>query len=120
MTDTYEALIARLGTLQGPDRMAECAIYKMLIEAGKLRPEDPIVKHYTASIDAALTSAPEGWRLANLWEAANPKDRPWCGAALRRDTPYRAVKALGAKTLPLAVCIACLRARQADKEDGVV
>ena len=73
---------------------------------------------YTTSLDAALTLVPEGWCLASLYDAVEPIDRPWVGAVLRRDEPYKILKALGAKTYALALCIATLCARQATKENG--
>ena len=70
------------------------------------------VHPYTTSLDAGRILIPQGWVLANLYEAVDPKDRPWCGATLQHDEPYKVVKALGAKTLELALVIAALKARQ--------
>lgn len=67
----------------------------------------------TTSIDDALTLVPEGWSLAGLWEAVNPKDRPWWGVDLRHDDPYEARRTLGAKTPALALCLAAVKAREA-------
>jgi len=69
--------------------------------------------NYTTSLDAALTLVPEGWSLANLYDAIDQKDRPWVGAILRRDEPRYSLpeKVLGAPTYALALCIASLKAR---------
>ena len=72
---------------------------------------------YTTSLDAALTLVSEGWSLANLYDAVDPKDRPWVGVILRRDEPRYKLpeKVLGAPTYAMALCIAALKARQAMK-----
>ena len=67
--------------------------------------------HYTTSIDAALTLVPEGWSIANFYEAVKPQDRPWWGVVLRRDEPYRVFESLGHPTPALALTIAALKAR---------
>lgn len=62
---------------------------------------------YTASIDAALTLVPEGWR---IWQMVRPASgEPWT---------VQAVPAVGGwakegdhRELPIALCIAALRAR---------
>lgn len=69
-------------------------------------------EEFTTSIDAALTLVPEGWRVAYLWEAVKPEDRPWWGAQLSRDKPYKTMSpVLGKETPALALCIAALKAR---------
>lgn len=69
------------------------------------------VPHYTTSIDEALTLVSEGWGIGQLWEAVNPKERPWWGVSLRRDEPYRVLKILDAPTPAIALCIAAIKAR---------
>ena len=50
------------------------------------------------NLDVVNVALPVGWNVANLYEAENPKHRPWWGCVLRRDEPYKVVKALGAHT----------------------
>ena len=76
---------------------------------------DTAVPFYTTSMDGAFTTMPEGWSLAGLWSHQNPLRRRWWGTDARRDSPYQLVHgARGAKTPPLAMCIAGLRAREKD------
>ena len=70
---------------------------------------------WTTNLNAAWNLILKGWTIANLYESSNPNDRPWCGAVLRRDEPYCVVKALGAKTLPLTLCLAALKAFEIEK-----
>ena len=72
---------------------------------------------WTTSLDAALSLVPEGWSLADLYDAMEPNIRPWVGACLRRDEPYKALKVLGAKTYALALCIAALKAGAAGSNE---
>ncbi len=69
---------------------------------------------YSESLDAALSLVPEGHSLAGLWEAVNPKDRPWWGCDVRRDDPYGCISVHGSATPALALAIAALRAMEAD------
>lgn len=68
------------------------------------------------SLDDAIRLVPAGYSIANLWEAARPKDRPWWGAALRRDEPYALWEVHDCKSLSLALCIALLRAQGASQD----
>lgn len=63
----------------------------------------------TESLNAAYSIIQNGWGIANLWEAAHPKDRPWWGCSLRRDEPHMVVTSIGASTPELAICGAILR-----------
>ena len=71
---------------------------------------------YTTSLDAADALGPEGWDIAQLWQAVEPKDRPWWGISLRRDEPYSVLTVHGAKTKALARCIPALKAMLAELE----
>jgi hypothetical protein len=69
---------------------------------------------YTSSLDAALLLVPEGWRLAGL--ADTIEFDKGCRAVVRKrgDTSVARgsqVEHRGAKTLPIALCIAALKAR---------
>ena len=61
---------------------------------------------------AVVEIVPDGWNVANLYEAVNPKHRPWWGCVLRHDEPYRIVKVLGARTATDALRAAALKVRE--------
>jgi hypothetical protein len=61
-------------------------------------------KAYTASIDAAMTLVPEGW-----WRNVLDADNGDCMVELEAENPDRQVY-VRAKTWPLAICAAALRA----------
>lgn len=63
-------------------------------------------------LDALIKElVPDGWNVANLYEAVNPKHRPWWGCYLRRDEPYKVVSVEGARTATGAIKAAALKAR---------
>ena len=75
----------------------------------------------TRSIDDALKwMVPEGWSVANLWQAfkSKPTNQPWWGAKLRRDEPYYFIppSVLGRPTPALAITIAALKAKEATQQ----
>lgn len=88
------------------------------------------VPHYTASIDAALTLVPEGWRIAGFVEYGNGmkwKGRIYC-ALVPSDLSHlprtyaahsaAAVRCDHAATPAIALCIAALKAKEADNGNG--
>jgi hypothetical protein len=119
-----DELIERLEKATGPDRELDGAIALSLgwtfqkmkgdskpyyRKPGEttyyMRSEVPA---YTASIDAALTLVPEGWayQLTLLFEPrvhGNQQAIVW--------PPDKASPVSGAPTMPLAICIAALKAR---------
>jgi len=71
---------------------------------------------YTASLDAAMTLVPEGWRLANLaeWIGWIMREKGAWRVALTGLTPSRSrIEVEHAATPALALCAAALRARAA-------
>ena len=85
----------------------------------------PEVPHYTASLDAALTLVPEGWEWQISTRAPDPHsgrtylhngELQMIGAGITRNPAYRGVENT-AYTPALALCIAALRAREAQKEE---
>ena len=61
--------------------------------------------------DAVLT----GWRLVALWESEKAKDRPWWGAKLGRDEPYKVMPSVVGVSSPAAAWVtAILRAKAAN------
>lgn len=105
---TKDELIAALEAATGPSRELDA-------ELGALLPSPPedngaVVwwPYYTASIDAALTLVPEGME---IWITSRPADGKAPAEALvhlsRLVGDWRAY----GPTIPLALCIAALRAR---------
>ncbi len=80
--------------------------------SGQAKDCNCVWRNPTLSVDAALSLVPEGWSIAGLWEAVNPKDRPWWGVNLRRDDPYKVLTAQGSPAPALALCIAAIKARR--------
>jgi hypothetical protein len=75
---------------------------------------DRTIPRYTTSVDAALTLVPDGWVVANISQNDN---RLWW-TCLNRGyrTSYDATAIAGDLATPaLAVCVAALRARTADR-----
>jgi len=88
-------------------RACEYAIY------WKLTQEDSFAAapYYLDDFAHAQKAIPEGWHLADLWQSVVPKDRPWWGAALRRDEPYRYHKVLAVRDPFAAITIIALQMR---------
>ena len=73
---------------------------------------------YSASLDAAMTLIPEGWRLANFGETVIEGNDPWNARVLEKRFDGRGGRAEGdAATPALALCAASLRARAALQEN---
>ncbi len=112
-------LIARLNAATEGSHELDAAIYLAINEAW------PVANppRYTTSLDAALTLVPEGM----FWNVGNAK-LMGAGFQVTVGEPARGLKIgrkwyahelhpiNGPKTAPLAVCIAALRARQADSD----
>ncbi len=143
-----EELIARLQKATGPDRELDVAVYIASGEFDReqkswlacrdglhaLRGPDPLdptpeenagaskrlCPHYTASIDAALTLVPAGVELAITSLMLRPGGAV---ASLRTGSiinPETKEWAAHAATMPIALCIAALRARAALRTPGEV
>ncbi len=73
------------------------------------------VPAYTTSIDAALTLVPEGWALLRINQYHETSNPAWgWGVEMRYYTNPEIGLAIGESraSLPLAICIASLRARE--------
>jgi hypothetical protein len=101
MTDKLIELAKDCEAATGPDR----EIDTLIGYAVDLPTEDAQLPHYTASLDAALTLSDNFLRGLSLHQRPNPDmgGRDWIASA----APYRAA----ARSWPLAVCAAALRAR---------
>jgi len=65
-------------------------------------------RHYTTSLEVALTLVPEGWRVANLGEASNGR---WDCYLIERNGTGQILDRDGQSTPALALCLATLKAR---------
>lgn len=99
MTDTeMEGLVKRLEAATGPDRELDARI---AVAVGATMTATASA-NYTGSIDAALTLVPEGGYMKIM--------RPVAESAMHPEATVGSEWALG-KTIPLALCIAALKAR---------
>ncbi len=116
-------LIERLERATGPDRDLDIAIGEAVGAADHgwpayHRPFKDWAKHYTASIDAALTLVPEGFR----WKLGYSKNVP-CVASV---VDYRIQMAPNVGSFDaecdsnhaIALCVAALRAREETAHSG--
>jgi hypothetical protein len=116
-------LIERLEKAAGPDRQLDNAIEEAVDFPKPTNPDDlpGYPPYFTASIDAALTLVPDGWR----WQISNRAPKPkegraylwnaephFAGIATRPNPNYRGEEDTAA-TPALALCIAALKARAA-------
>ena len=114
MTD-YTNLIARLEATEGPSRELDCEIHEALgheviLGAGKHpmnRTGGGRVPKYTASLDAAVSLVPEGWEVVLEWYRSE-------GMARLSRNGLDADSLSAGKTPALALCIAALKAREAE------
>ena len=102
---TLEELAIRYEQASGPDDALDWAI----AEAIGCAPGLP----YSASLDAAMTLVPEGWRIAEAGETVVECSDPWRVRLFEKRKHDRdAQKARGdAATFALALCAAALRSR---------
>lgn len=108
MTDM--SLIKRLESATEGSRELDQAIYAEILERNPFYPGpalgSPYVQHYTTSLDAALTLVPEGMEISLTDLYGIPM------AEVGLNVPEGSHTArLEHGTLPLALCIAALRAR---------
>jgi len=118
MTDraTLLALAERCEQAAGPDRELDAEIARFLVLAGA---EDIARSRYgwsyfTASLDAAVTLVPEGWKWSLDWTQRAPYLDCAVAAAFAHGSGINpADTEAAAKTTALALCAAALRARAA-------
>jgi hypothetical protein len=118
MTDpaTLLALAERCEQAAGPDKELDFTIDDFMLKYGA---ETDCIRNpryvlpYTASLDAAVTLVPEGWRYDLTNGDLISEEKP-----AARLTPDFAGPCFNgyARTVPLALCIAALRARAAAYE----
>ena len=109
---TRDELIAALEKAEGPSRELDATI---AYHAGEARlglpvPETWLAKHYTSSIDAALTLVPEGWRVNSISNVENG----WHAVLVRGQwnvAGYATAGSVVSVTPAIALCIAALKAR---------
>lgn len=133
---TFDELIARLESLDGPDREVDAEIAKKigwklkksilmsnvywLDQENAPRPEVP---HFTGSLDVAGMLVPDGWLTTlHIHENRSVKravchaelthDADMTGRDLNIDAPYD-VEAINAPNAAIALCTAALKARKA-------
>ncbi len=112
------ALAERCEAAEGPDREIDRAIMEELSlkpdYAADWGPRDncrPAPFTYTASLDAAMTLIPAQYRLGTLMEFDG--EGRWGAKLFNRGKPG-GLPAAGGASAPLALCVACLRARAGD------
>ena len=117
-------LIARLEALAGPDRDVDEAI-ACLIADPHPKHGKPIgminARHYTVSVDAALTLVPEGWAWFVEWIGApflEGRARLWIPAQRTQKLKIENITC-DAKNPAIALCVAALKARQAAEVQNV-
>jgi hypothetical protein len=108
-TQAMDRLIKRLYALDAPCRECDFAIHRAMHNLPEDWPECTGNNHwmsfpYTASIDAAMTLVPEALR-RQVYTGYADGVIAWAGLA-GSDKKY-------AKELPIAICIAALRAQEA-------
>lgn len=109
MADAPETIIRSLEKATGPDRNIDAAIQRMLggrvmhIGAGGK------TNAFTASVDAALSVVPDGWR--TNWAGTVPMATQWFWELIAMHE-NKATDRVYAATAPLAICIVALKARQ--------
>lgn len=86
--------------------------------AGPGTGDQPVLApHYTTSVDAALTLIPKGWRMERLHEGPEGAVAVLTPDVERTRRDETGVSlANGAGCIPLALCIATLKAREAGSE----
>lgn len=106
----FTDLIARLEAAPEGNRELDKAIRAIL--PGETWDEFAVPLHYTTSTDAALTLKPEGWYLEMRTGYSFGKSIVMCLKPNESATEGRL--ASDGHTLPLAVCIEILRAREGE------
>jgi hypothetical protein len=106
------SLISRLEAAKEGSRELDQEIWFNHVWEGQGDERD--VPAYTSSVDAALSLVPEGWSFYRLDQYSNGPDPIWgWGAQLRCHANPEVGLAIGETraSMPLALCIASLRAR---------
>jgi hypothetical protein len=105
-------VIARLGQLPASNRELDIEI---CVAIGKSRLDlgFQTAPHYTLSIDDALTLVPDGWKLVLWTENGLVEAYPIKGVKRPAGIKFR----VQGHPLPIAICIAALKARQPHKPD---
>lgn len=116
---TRAELLAALAAATGPDRALDFWLWwyckANVADPDKPPPADYVADNlhtaprYAASLDAAMTLVPEGWRLASIvigWDG----DAYYYDAQIARDDKPQDANGEHA-LIPLALCIAALSAR---------
>ena len=104
-------LIERLEKATGPDRELDEAVERAIFDEGK-EWRSAHLPYFTASLDAALTLVPEGyrWLVGNAWKDKHGSCPAMATVALAGDYGTRPTSAA---TPAIALCIAALKAREA-------
>jgi len=101
-------LAERCEAAVGPDRAIDLAISSALNTGRSTDPRNPGPRHYTSSLDAAMTLVPEGW---TAWELRTRRGKTLFTAHVSRESPEGEDEVCGTATIPaLALTAACLRA----------
>lgn len=109
-------LIDKLNAAAGPDQALDLEIARAVgaVTLHKVEADEPAVEsapRYTGSLDAAVTLIPEGY----FWLAGHGRDsphEPLGGAQVIDPESDEDIGEGEASTVPLAICIAALSARQ--------
>ena len=109
MTNTK--LVKKIEALDGPDREIDLLIMRHVMNIGG----DPSgAEHYTSSVDAAITLVPTGWRWqVGPFHTDPQKARAQIAEPILTEFGFGiGIRSDGnAKTAPLALCAAAIRAR---------
>lgn len=110
-----QSIIDRLAKATGPDRVIDAMLHEVVIGPLPLETATAMQapKPYTASTDAALSLVPEGFFIFEMGQSGRDLAHGYYVNMAGKNGRYFGE---GAKTLPLAICIAAIRARAAQKE----
>lgn len=106
---TRDELIAALQAASGPDRSIDFELCELSAAGVKEAELTGHIRHYTSSIDAALTLVPEGIS-SRVYVEIGLEDRDQNACCIGR------AFVAGAATPALAICIAAVKAME-DKHD---
>lgn len=136
VSEILDGLARRCEEATGPDRELDEAIrdavfdvrnsgpyYWLESPTGEIVGADTQPRHYTASLDAAMTLVPEGWLVQELAEQPWPDDetRPWTATLRpRKRGDIRYIISLNCASAALALCAAALRSSAALAREGEI
>jgi hypothetical protein len=106
-----------VSTLQSAKEGSEYLDYAIQRLFGTMKP----VPLYTRSLDAALSLVPDGWTIHRLGQISNCQGGfgGWIGEIYRaRDAMIPYPSSAPAASAPLAICVAALRVRLAERIDA--